>query len=463
MKQVWCSWRISHTDWRKTQCRRDSVWALRRQRAGSSLVLKVFELCSRGVKMLQQILVDMYIEPELLAELNEEQKQILFFKMREEQIRRWREREAQLEREEAARVKVKKGKTVSWMKGLDDDVWVWVMGEHPDDKPYDQICDEVMAERAALQAQREAEQLRAKKAAELEKRFSGLHLEPEQVVLSEQEVRQKEQRRAEEELKKLELEERRKAEEELRRLEQERKQQIYISLKEVQGSKHTREEEEDKEWQNTLQKSKAADMRRRSLAKQTIEDHRRRSVRALERGRVAAMTKAFGSTNPAPAPKPRNTTNNSNAIRRKGGMRRSLSASSRDHIIRWFKEEQLPLRAGFQRDQSRIAPWFHGIISREEAEALLEEGEPGFFLVRVSERVFGYVLSYRSSEGIKHLLIDASESCYMLLGDQIRFSSLTELLEYHQVEPLSSSGVEEYLRRACGQKAATADYTDLFT
>lgn len=117
---------------------------------------------------------------------------------------------------------------------------------------------------------------RAKKAAELEKRFSGLHLEPEQVVLSEQEVRQKEQRRAEEELKvlpvsslllntwfgsvltwrlvlcqKLELEERRKAEEELRRLEQERKQQIYISLKEVQGSKHTREEEEDKEWQNT--------------------------------------------------------------------------------------------------------------------------------------------------------------------------------------------------------------------
>ncbi len=47
-------------------------------------------------------------------------------------------------------------------------------------------------------------------------------------------------------------------------------------------------------------------------------------------------------------------------IDRKGGMRRSLSTSCRDHIIHWFKEEQLPLRAGFQRDQSRIAPWFHG-------------------------------------------------------------------------------------------------------
>uniref|UniRef100_A0A673GXU9 SH2 domain containing 4A n=1 Tax=Sinocyclocheilus rhinocerous TaxID=307959 RepID=A0A673GXU9_9TELE len=224
--------------------------------------------------MLQQILADMYIEPELLTELNEEQKQILFFKMREEQIRRWRERETQLEEEEAAHVKVKKvsGKTVSWMKGLDDDVWVWVMGEHPEDKPYDQICDGVMAERAALQAQREAEKLRAKKEAELEKRFSGLYLETEQVVLSEQEVQ-------EEELKvlpisslvlntwfgsvltwrlvlcqKLELEERRKAEEELRRLEQERKQQIYISLKEVQGSKHTREEE-DQEWQKTCKEN----------------------------------------------------------------------------------------------------------------------------------------------------------------------------------------------------------------
>ncbi|XP_048027916.1 SH2 domain-containing protein 4A isoform X1 [Megalobrama amblycephala] len=421
--------------------------------------------------MLQQILADMYIEPELLAELNEEQKQVLFFKMREEQIRKWRERETQLEKEEAAYVKVKKvsGKCVSWMKGLDDDVWVWVMGEHHDDKPYDEICDEIMNERAALQAQREAEQLRAKKEAELEKRFSGLYLEPEQVVLSEQEVQLKateaaalEQKRADEELKKLELEERRKAEEELRRLEQERKQQIYMNLKEVQSGKQTHDEQ-DKDWQQTLQKSKAADMRRRSIAKQTIEDHRRRSVKALERGRVAAMTKAFGSTNPTPPPKPK-PRNTSGAIsRRKDGMRRSLSTSSRDHIIRWFQEEQLPLRAGFQRDQTRIAPWFHGIISREQAEALLNDGEPGLFLVRVSERIFGYVLSYRSKEGIKHLLIDASENCYMLLGDQIKFTSLSELVEYHQVEPLSSSGEEEYLLQACGQREAKADYTELFT
>ncbi|XP_019739656.1 SH2 domain-containing protein 4A [Hippocampus comes] len=78
--------------------------------------------------MLAKILEEMWVEPEVLEALSEEQKRILFLKMREEQVRRWKERE---ERQEEDKRKPKKAtnKHVSWLLGRDGDVCVRVIGE----------------------------------------------------------------------------------------------------------------------------------------------------------------------------------------------------------------------------------------------------------------------------------------------------------------------------------------------
>ncbi|XP_020488906.2 SH2 domain-containing protein 4A isoform X1 [Labrus bergylta] len=85
--------------------------------------------------MLQQILKDMYIDPDVLDALNEDQKKTLFLKMRQEQVRRWKEREEKLDGDggdaECKRAKPKKAnsKNVSWLLGRDGDVAVIVIGE----------------------------------------------------------------------------------------------------------------------------------------------------------------------------------------------------------------------------------------------------------------------------------------------------------------------------------------------
>ena len=63
---------------------------------------------------------------------------------------------------------------------------------------------------------------------------------------------------------------------------------------------------------------------------------------------------------------------------------------------------------------------------------------PGSFLVRVSEKVWGYVLSYRDREKIKHFLIDASGSTYQFFGADPKkqhsvHNRLGDLITYHKV------------------------------
>lgn len=69
------------------------------------------------------------------------------------------------------------------------------------------------------------------------------------------------------------------------------------------------------------------------------------------------------------------------------------------------------------------------------AEQLLKWNKPGSFLVRVSERIMGYTLSYvLSQEDVKHFLIQKVSNGYQFLGtNQIVHTSLYSLVTYHQV------------------------------
>jgi len=86
-----------------------------------------------------------------------------------------------------------------------------------------------------------------------------------------------------------------------------------------------------------------------------------------------------------------------------------------------------------------------GIINRSEAEDLLRSKWDGSFLVRLSDKIWGYVISYRctdpsdpSAAKFKHFLIVASAAGYCLFGaDDFMHPTLNDLVEYHSVSRLN--------------------------
>uniref|UniRef100_A0A2K5R662 SH2 domain containing 4A n=1 Tax=Cebus imitator TaxID=2715852 RepID=A0A2K5R662_CEBIM len=391
------------------------------------------------------------------------------------------------------------GKSVHWKLGADKEVWVWVMGEHHLDKPYDVLCNEIIAERARLKEEQEAEELRkshteeftnslkikspyhdlqtldnqqtkniCKKLAEKEDLGQGSSpaptLEEEKIQSPSSSSRNIQQMLADSinrmkaygfHQKKESMKE--KQDEEINEIDEERTKQICKGWK------------EDSEWQASLRKSKAADEKRRSLAKQAREDYKRLSLGA-QKGRGGERLQSPLHTlqkprRPPLPPKPQFLNGGAYPPKplRNQGVARTVSSSAQEDIIRWFKEEQLPLRAGYEKTSDTITPWFHGILTLKKAnELLLSTGVPGSFLIRVSERIKGYALSYLSEDGCKHFLIDASADSYSFLGvDQLQHATLADLVEYHKEEPITSLG-KELLLYPCGQQDQLPDYLELF-
>lgn len=475
--------------------------------------------------MLQQILRDMFIEPELLSELNDDQKQILFFKMREEQVRRWKEREEQIEKEQKTQQKKPNsnkrdhGKTVHWQMRSDGEVWVCVMGEDP-----------ALNRFSRNDIQRKSGEVNKNerfKEANLKDRPQKLTAEMQRelqqdIQSSEPEVQRPtsvgEEKRISEEKPQTQAAEERHVTKEVRqetpvalpqqpKVQQEpadprrilgkmcaesdrRKQWMKTSHERQQKEDEKKEQEEDDDseniyanfqqsnydaeemaWQEALKKAKAADEARRQLALRTREEYKRQSIRAIEKGSVASLTNRFvgidvqdcpggGGARPGtkPVPPPRPT-------KLLPGKKPELACpASRQAIVTWFREREIPRRACFRGNADTVAPWFHGLISREDAEELLSGTAEGTFLLRVSERVWGYALSYRMARSTKHFLVDAAGDSYSFFGvDQIKHASLPELVNFHKVEPVTVIG-GEILKTPCGHpQGKVPNYGNLFS
>ncbi|XP_066992459.2 SH2 domain-containing protein 4A isoform X2 [Anabrus simplex] len=419
--------------------------------------------------MLQQILKDMWVDPELLAELDDTQKQTLFCKMREEQVRRWTVWDREQTMKDETRTYACK-KQVDFLLGTDGEPWVWVMGEHPDDPSIEEILEKEAREKARRQAEKEAEHLRKSMEAELselldlnQKQIEAMEAaqqkdEDMDIYCSVDELREKMKVQTETNNKINSLSDKRDILQEIslnmpkkvsqrvalweKRVMEERTSEIFRRLQkkhmEVAREAEEAERKQDQLWREQERKAKEAEFQIREIARRAREEHRRTSVLDLE---VEAQNNLSPNRNSDITLSPTLPTSVIDS--------QTAKPPSKEAVIEWFRSSEVARRAGMDPDSSKVAPWFHGLITRQEAEALLMESPVCSFLVRVSERIWGYAISYRDNDRCKHYLVDASNGHYQFLGaNQLSHDTLGDLIAYHSKQPITALGRERLLH-AC--------------
>ncbi|XP_078316830.1 SH2 domain-containing protein 4B-like isoform X3 [Crassostrea virginica] len=457
--------------------------------------------------MLQQILQTMTVDPDLLAELSDEQKAILFVKIREEQVRRYNDFEKKNQDDRIPRKPKKAGrKNVDFLAGRDGREWVWVMGEHKNDKSIEEMIEIEIQERALKLAEKEIEEIRRKEEAELARKLEEEkeRFEDEQKHKEDELRKQREEaelyaslKQAREAARKLEAEKQKAEEEEKIRVEQLR-QKASRSCRELDDMEHRfaedkrrslerlvkdknrrsseifsefmckREEMEkiaeqnikevETSWQEQERKAKKAEEEVKELARRARIEYKN-SLR--QSANIISAVSAFSGngTNQKPPVPPKSAElkkSMANVVKK-----RPPRPPNKQAVVEWFLEEERPKGVGTDPRTGKVAVWFHGVISRLEAENYLLNMTLGSYLVRVSERVWGYTISYRAEDRCKHFLVDTSDQGYQFFGaNQVVHRSLTDLVNFHKSNPITVTG-GELLRSPVGQIKDPPDYHDL--
>uniref|UniRef100_A0A8C3W9K3 Hematopoietic SH2 domain containing n=1 Tax=Catagonus wagneri TaxID=51154 RepID=A0A8C3W9K3_9CETA len=123
----------------------------------------------------------------------------------------------------------------------------------------------------------------------------------------------------------------------------------------------------------------------------------------------------------------------------------------------WFIQTQVDQLA-----QGGVPAWFHGAISREDAENLLESQPLGSFLIRVSHSHVGYTLSYKAPNCCRHFMVKLlDDGSFVIPGEDRVYASLDALVTFHQQQPVRPH--EDLLTQPCQQKdPENTDYEELF-
>ncbi|XP_068177151.1 SH2 domain-containing protein 7 [Antennarius striatus] len=113
-------------------------------------------------------------------------------------------------------------------------------------------------------------------------------------------------------------------------------------------------------------------------------------------------------------------------------------------VLRWFTDTQAPLIL----NNGNFPDWFQGFSARKETEDLLRDKAPGCFLIRLSDKAIGYILSYKGHDRCRHFVIVQNQTGqFVISGDSHTYGSITELIEHHKVSPIQPFG--EYLTSSC--------------
>uniref|UniRef100_A0A8C1Q179 Uncharacterized protein n=1 Tax=Cyprinus carpio TaxID=7962 RepID=A0A8C1Q179_CYPCA len=240
-------------------------------------------------------------------------------------------------------------------------------------------------------------------------------------------------------------------------------------LAEIRRQRQAQREREEREEEEERRRQQLEDERKRRLE---LEQENLRPVPLPRKKKPEPRPRSVLNTLPkaphlAPVPRPRsklfeatpfdNELNASLMLQPIDEERMKEKHLKKTNTIRWFKETQV---RKLTRDGG-FPCWFHGMITRRQAEDLLIDRPLGCFLVRVGQSREGYTLTFRGADRCRHYMVEMqSNGKYVILGEDRAHSSLTDLVQYHTqvgIKPFM-----ELLTLPCGQMCdQEPDYEEL--